>query len=102
MSPENKASDQAAWSDKAADAIVDSVSKVRHKLTRPIKPFAKFFAYLPLFLAALGLVLALLIVGLFRAVDAYLPQATWLAYFIVGGGFCLIGFTIWLKRPRIN
>ncbi len=90
------------WAKTASDGVIEAVTKIKEGITKPFKPLLRFLAYLPLIILTLAGVLTLLIIGVFRIIDNYLPQPTWLAYFIMGGGFVFIGSILWLKRPRLG
>ncbi len=96
----SKTSESNDWAAEAADKIVASADTLKAKLIAPFKPLAKFIAYLPLIILAITGLVVLVVIGVFRLVDVYLPQATWLAHLIVGSVFSLTGFIIWVKRPR--
>ena len=42
--------------------------------------------------------LVLLLIGLVRMADAYLPGEVWIPYLVVGGIFTLLGLFLWRKR----
>lgn len=86
------------WSGQAADTVVDLVDQVRAKSTGPLLTAAKGLVY-GIVIAVLAVVaLVLLTVALFRIVDAYLVQEVWLAYFVVGVLFWIVGAVLWSQR----
>ena len=86
------------WSQQAADTVVDLVDNVRSKTTGPLLTAAKAIVY-GIIAAVLGIVvLVLLSVALMRLINVYLPDQVWLAYFLVGGLFTLVGAVVWAKR----
>lgn len=90
------------WADSAADSIADWTNKIREKITSPLKAAAKFFVYIPLAFLFLTASVAFVVVAALRLVDNYLSQPTWLAHFILGGVFLIIGAVLWAKRPRLR
>ena len=86
------------WSEDVASKIVEFINKLKIRLTGPFKPTAKLLAYLPFIVLALVTLIVLLTIGIFRLVDVYLPQDTWLAHFILSAFYILIGTILWRKR----
>ncbi|MCB9372352.1 MAG: hypothetical protein H6518_06180 [Microthrixaceae bacterium] len=86
------------WPAKAADQIVALVDQVRDKTTGPAIRAARavVFGFLATMLGAAALVL--LIVGLVRFVDVYVPGGVWVAHAIVGLLFVGSGLVLWAKR----
>lgn len=81
---------EADWPAQAADAIVDQVGKVRDRTTGPAIRIAGYVVF-GAFATLLGSVaFVLFLIGAFRALDAYLPDAvfgddsTWAAYTVLG------------------
>ena len=82
--------DDKDWPAQAADAIVENVGKVRDRTTGPAVRIAGYVVF-GAFAVLLGSVaLVLFLIGAFRALDAYLPDAvfgdehTWAAHTILG------------------
>lgn len=88
------------WSDNTAEKIVSAVDNLKTRISSPFKPLAKFLAYLPLIILAIGGILVLISIGIFRIIDVYLPQDTWVAHFVLGGIYAIVGIIIWFKRPQ--
>ena len=95
--PTPAAADTPDWPSQAADAIVEQVGKVRDRTTGPAIKVSGYVVF-GAFAALLGSVaFVLLLVGAFRALDAYLPSAvfgeehTWAAHSILGAILVLGG-----------
>ena len=95
--PPAAAADQPDWPAQAADAIVEQVGKVRDRTTGPAIKLSGYLVF-GAFAALLGTVaLLLLLIGAFRALVVYLPEAvfgedhTWAAYTILGAVLVLGG-----------
>ena len=95
--PTPATADTPDWPAQAADAIVEQVGKVRDRTTGPaikISGYVVFGAF-ALLLGTVAFILFL--VGAFRALDAYLPDAvfgedhTWAAHSILGALLVLAG-----------
>lgn len=88
--------DTSDWPAQAADAIERAVQGVRDKTTGPAISAARW-AVAGLFILIAGtMALILLVIGLVRVLDAYLPGNVWVAHTIVGlplfvGGLVLLG-----------
>jgi hypothetical protein len=89
--------DQQDWPAQAADAIVEQVGKVRDRTTGPAIKASGYIVF-GAFATLLGTVaLVLFLIGAFRALDAYLPDAvfgeehTWAAHTILGTVLVLAG-----------
>jgi hypothetical protein len=86
------------WPAQAADAIVDTVAKVRDATTGPVLKVARGVVY-GTAIAILGLTaLILLVAGAIRALDAYLPGEVWSAYLLLGVLFTALGLFLWSRR----
>lgn len=90
------------WVDQAADAVERVVGTVRSKTTVPITTAARALVY-GVILAVVGLTaVVLLMVGLLRALDVYLPGEVWSAYVALGVPTLLAGAWLWSKRsPKV-
>jgi hypothetical protein len=86
------------WPAKAADQIVNLVDQIRDKTTGPAIRAARamVFGFLAAMLATAALVL--LVVGLVRFVNVYVPGGVWVAHAIVGLLFVGVGLLLWSKR----
>lgn len=90
--------DGSDWAAQAADTIESVVGKVRSKTTDPLVGVARWIVY-GLLAAVVGLMAALLLViGLVRMLDAYLPSGVWLPDVILGGIFTVGGLFLWSRR----
>jgi len=87
------------WPTQAADALEQAVTLVRDKTVVPAQKATKVVVYgiLAGFFAFTAV--ALLIVGLFRAL-VILTGEVWLAYLICGGILVLAGAFCWTRRFR--
>ena len=86
------------WPAKATDQIVNLVDQIRDKTTGPAIRAARamVFGFLATMLGTAALVL--LVVGLVRFVNVYVPGGVWVAHAIVGGLFVGVGLFLWSKR----
>jgi hypothetical protein len=93
------------WPAQVTAFIVDTVEQIRSKTTRPVI-FAVRAVVFGLIAAVLGItILALLFIGLFRAVDVAWSQviddAVWLTYLSLGVLFCAVGAILFrLRKSR--
>lgn len=79
------------WPVQAADVIVETISKVRDKTTRPAQLAVRGLVY-GLIAAVVALIaLALLIVGIVRIYDNYAPGPVYWLYAALGLFFTVIG-----------
>ena len=86
------------WPAKATDQIVNLVDQIRDKTTGPAIRAARamVFGFLATMLGIAALVL--LVVGLVRFVNVYVPGGVWVAHGIVGLLFVGCGLLLWSKR----
>lgn len=91
------------WPDRAADLLESTVSTVHTKTVVPLTKVAQLLVF-ALILAVAGLaLLLLLVVGLVRLIDVYLPvhphaRAVWITYAGLGAIFVLAGAFFMRKR----
>ncbi|MCU1373330.1 MAG: hypothetical protein JWO68_616 [Actinomycetia bacterium] len=86
------------WAAQTADTIERVIGGVRGKTSEPVERVARIVVY-GLVAGVLGAVaLILLVVGLVRMADVYLPGEVWIPYAALGGIFTLIGLLLWRKR----
>ncbi|MEO7837265.1 MAG: hypothetical protein ABIS21_06445 [Acidimicrobiales bacterium] len=79
------------WTVQAADAVERLVNGLRAKTTTPLTVVARALVY-GLLTAVMGIAtIVLVIIGLLRAVDVYLPGEVWSAHLLVGGIFTVLG-----------
>lgn len=95
--PTPAVADDQDWPAQAADAIVTQVGRVRDRTTGPAVRFSGYVVF-GAFATLLGSVaFVLFLVGAFRALDAYLPDAvfgeehTWAAHTVLGAVLVLGG-----------
>ncbi len=85
------AGDGQDWTVQAADTVERVVGAVRDKTALPLTTVARGLVF-GLVVAVMGVsILALVAVGVVRALDAYLPGNVWAAHLVVGGIFCAGG-----------
>ena len=100
-------SDGDDWPARASATIVQYVGTVRDKTTGPALSASRNIVYI-LAMALIGVIVAILalvlLVRFLVTVTAYVPGVaegeTWLAYFVLGGIFLLIGAWLWRKKER--
>lgn len=89
----------AEWPAQAADAVVDTISKVRDKTTKPALTAARALVY-GIIVAVVGSVAAtLLLILLIRALS-YLPGNIWTVYLALSLVFGLTGISLLRKANR--
>ena len=89
---------QGDWPAQAADAIVETVDKVRNRTTTPILKLARAIVF-GVFIATMVILMAVIIVvGGIHFLDEVLPFGVWLPYLVLGTVFCVLGFWIFSKR----
>jgi hypothetical protein len=86
------------WSAQAADTVVKVVDAVREKTTGPVLTVARAIVYGLIGVFAVIVALVVLVIGLVRLIDVYLPGEVWSAYLLLGVVFTALGFFIWGKR----
>lgn len=90
----------AEWPAQAADAVVDTISKVRDKTTKPALTAARALVY-GIIVAVVGSVaLVVALIGVIRAADNYLPGAIWSIYLGLSVIFGLTGIYLLRKANR--
>lgn len=96
--------DTTDWPAQAADTIERVVQGVRDKTTGPAISAARWFVAGLFMLVAGTMALILLVVGLVRVLDAYLPDAVfgedhvWAAHGLVGLILAIVGLVLLAKR----
>lgn len=86
------------WAAQTADTIERVVGSVRGKTSEPVERVARLVVY-GLVAGILGVcALVLLLVGVIRLLDAYLPGEVWIPYVGLGGIFTIAGLFFWRKR----
>lgn len=79
------------WTAQAADTVERLVTGLRDKTATPLTVVARAIVY-GLLAAVMGLATAVLvIIGLLRAIDVYLPGEVWAAHLLLGGIFTVLG-----------
>jgi hypothetical protein len=86
------------WTIDAVDRIEDVVATVRDRTVVPAQNVTRAVVYGLLTTFFIVTALVLFSVGLFRALDAYLPGEVYWAYLVLGGIFVLGGAFCWARR----
>ena len=117
MSPEEKARAQeakdgggpggllAGWSGELTDRIVGAVAWVKSHATVRLATALGFFIYGLVAVAGLVAAMVLLLIGLVRIWDAYVPidpfgRRVWLAYVVFGGILFVLGMWLWSRTQE--
>jgi uncharacterized membrane-anchored protein len=80
------------WPAQAADAIVDTIAKVRDRTTKPVIIAARAAVYGLLAAVGAGLAFFLLLVLIVRIWANYVPGHVWVIYAIFAAVFSLAGW----------
>lgn len=86
------------WPEQAADAVVQTVDKVRDVTTGPVVSASRVLAYLVFGVFPLILVLVLGIIAAVRGLEVATGRA-WAAHGILGLFFVSLGAYVWSRRP---
>jgi hypothetical protein len=86
------------WSAQAADTIESVVESIRSKTAIPLTTVARALVYGIVAGVMGGAALLLLVIGVVRLLDAYLPGNVWTIYAGLGGVFTLAGLFLWSRR----
>jgi hypothetical protein len=96
--PERTAAPSGDWASQTADQIEKVVVGLRSKTADPLEHIARIVVY-GLLAGVLGIAaLVLLVVGLVRAMDVWIPGEVWVAHTILGGIFTVVGLFLWTQR----
>lgn len=96
--PERTAAPNGDWASQTADQIEKVVVGLRSKTADPLDHIARIVVY-GLLATVLGVAaLVLLIAGLVRAMDVWIPGQVWVAHTILGGIFTVLGLFLWTER----
>lgn len=106
LSPTQETADD--WASRASATIVQYVGTVRDKTTGPALVASRYAVYalaMALILMVLLVLLLVLMVRLLVNLTALFPFVedgeTWMAYYIIGGLFVIVGGLLWRKKePR--
>lgn len=79
------------WTVQAADTVERLVGGLRDKTAVPLTTVARALVYGLLAAIMAAATLVLVIIGVVRAVDVYLPGEVWSAHLLVGGIFTVLG-----------
>jgi len=88
----------ADWGTQLTDSFVGLVDTVKTKTTGPALTVVRalVFGFLVLVVGIVALIL--LVAGLVRLVNSYLPGDVWATYLLIGTVFCVAGLFLWSKR----
>ena len=86
------------WTIDAVDRIEDVVATVRDRTVVPAQNVTRAVVYGLLTTFFILTALILLSIGIFRALEGYLPGKVYWAYLVMGGIFVLGGAFCWARR----
>ena len=86
------------WPEQAADAVVNTVDKVRSVTTGPVVNLSRLLAYLIFGIFPLIIVLVLGTIAAVRGLEVATGRA-WAAHGILGLFFVSLGVYAWSRRP---
>jgi hypothetical protein len=86
------------WPIQAADTIEQVVGTVRDRAIAPILTAARAVVYAFVGVVLILMAALLLIIGLVRLLDNYLPGDVWVVYFLLGGIFVIAGLILWTQK----
>ena len=86
------------WGAEATDRFVDLIDNVKAKTTGPLLKVLRALVYGIVAGVMAIMVLFLVVIGLIRFVNAYLPGDVWAAYLLLGSIFLVAGLFTWTKR----
>lgn len=90
----------AEWPKQAADTVVDTIAKVRDKTTKPAIVASRALVY-GLIIGVVGAIaVVVLLVGLIRFLDNYLPGQIWTIYLGFAVLFSLAGVLLLRKANK--
>lgn len=86
------------WTTEAVDTVERVVGAVRDKTVEPAQRVTRalVFGFLTAFF--IGTAIMLLSIGVFRALDVYLPGGVWAAHLVMGGIFVIGGAFLFVQR----
>lgn len=88
------------WPQQATTRVVDLVDDVRTKTTGPAIRVSRAIVYGLVALILVLIALPLLLVGLTRMLNYFIPGDIYWVYFGIGAVFTLVGMLLWSRRPR--
>jgi hypothetical protein len=92
------ANGNADWAADTADRIEAFVDAVRNKTSVPLARLARGVVF-GIVAGVMGVVaLLLLLIGLLRVLDVYLPGNVWAADLFLGVVFTVLGLLVWRQR----
>lgn len=90
----------AEWPAQAADAVVDTIAKVRDKTTKPALMAARALVY-GIVVAVLGSIALVLVLVLAIRLLTYIPGAEiWMVYLAISVVFSLVGIVLLRRAHR--
>lgn len=87
----------ADWTTQVADLIEESVGVMRDRTIVPLQAIVRAFIFGILLAFVLTMAGAFAFIGIFRALDAYLPGSVWSVYAVFGGIFLALGKLCWSR-----
>ncbi len=86
------------WTTEAADTVEQIVAGVRDRTLVPAQRVVKAVVAGLVILFLVSAASFMLLIGVFRLIDVYLPGETWSAYLLLGGIFLGFGMLCWRLR----
>lgn len=86
------------WTTEAADTVEKIVAGVRDRTLVPAQRVVKAVVAGLVILFLVAAASFMLLIGLFRLIDVYLPGEAWSAYLLFGGIFLCSGMLCWRLR----
>lgn len=87
----------ADWTTQVADLIEESVAAIRDRTVVPLRAVVRAIAFGILLAFVMTMAGAFMLIGTFRALDAYLPGSVWSAHAVTGGIFLALGKLCWSR-----
>lgn len=88
------------WVSQAIGTLEGFVDTIRSKTSEPLLKVVQAIVYGMMALGLLLTALLLFTIGSVRALDAYLPQGVWFAYFLTGLLLFVGGAALWRMRHK--
>ena len=90
----------ADWPQQATARVVRTVDSVRSKTAGPAIRVSRAIVYGLVALTLTLVALPLLLIGLTRMLDYFMPGHIWRTYAAMGGFLTFLGLVLWSFRPR--
>ncbi len=88
------------WPQQATAKVVTVVDTVRSKTAGPAIRISRAIVYGLVAATLLIVAMPLLLIGLTRLLNYFVPGDVWRVYLIIGASFSAIGLLLWSRRPR--